>query len=365
MTPRLLRIAIVWLLLLLTAWVLAPYIVEAWWAATLPRAVTPRGSLDAAEKTAIDVFRLASPSVVHVYARTATPAMAPGGAVALQTGSGVVWDVAGDIVTNNHVIAGGVAYRVQLTNGELVPARLIGAAPSYDLAVLRLERPRAPLRPLSIGSSDGLLVGQTVFAIGNPYGLDQTLTSGLISALHRNFPESAQTEITDVIQTDASINPGNSGGPLLDSAGRMIGVNTAILSESGASAGIGFAIPVKTVNRVVPGLIANGTAPAPGIGIVSASPELASQLGLAGVVVLRVLPGTPAAQAGLQPADLQTGTLGDVITAVNGTPVQTVAQLAAQLDAVGIGNVAHLTVERDGQSRTVDVRVADLSGTGR
>jgi S1-C subfamily serine protease len=366
MTPRLLRIAIVWLLLLLTAWVLAPYIVEAWWAATLPRAVTPRGSLDAAEKTAIDVFRLASPSVVHVYARTATPAMAPGGgAVALQTGSGVVWDVAGDIVTNNHVIAGGVAFGVRLTDNEVVPARLIGAAPSYDLAVLRLERPRAPLRPLSIGSSDGLLVGQTVFAIGNPYGLDQTLTSGLISALHRNFPESAQTEITDVIQTDASINPGNSGGPLLDSAGRMIGVNTAILSESGASAGIGFAIPVKTVNRVVPRLIATGTAPAPGIGIVSASPALASQLGLAGVIVLRVVPGTPAAQAGLQAADLQTGTIGDVITAVNGTPVQTVAQLAAQLDAVGIDNVAHLTVERDGQSRTVDVRVADLSGTGR
>ncbi|HJS84195.1 MAG TPA: trypsin-like peptidase domain-containing protein, partial [Acetobacteraceae bacterium] len=221
------------------------------------------------------------------------------------------------------------------------------------------------LRPLPIGSSDNLLVGQTVFAIGNPYGLDQTLTSGLISALHRRLPESARTEIADVIQTDASINPGNSGGPLLDSAGRMIGVNTAILSESGASAGIGFAIPVATVNRVVPRLIATGTAPAPGIGIVSASPALASQLGLAGVIVLRVVPGTPAAQAGLQGADLQTGTIGDVITAVNGTPVRTVAQLSAQLDAVGIGNVAHLTVERDGQSRTVDVRVADMSGAGR
>ena len=141
----------------------------------------------------------------------------------------------------------------------------------------------------------------------------------------------------------------------------MIGVNTAILSESGASAGIGFAIPVNTVNRVVPGLIANGTAPAPGIGIVSASPNLASQLGLAGVIVLRVLPGTPAAQAGLQPTDLQTGTVGDVITAVNGTPVQSVAQFVRQLDAAGIGNVAHLTVERDGQSRTVDVRVGDMS----
>ncbi|MBV8614582.1 MAG: PDZ domain-containing protein, partial [Acetobacteraceae bacterium] len=155
------------------------------------------------------------------------------------------------------------------------------------------------------------------------------------------------------------------GGPLLDSAGRMIGVNTAILSESGASAGIGFAIPVDTVNRVGPGLIATGTAPEPGIGIVSASQNLASQLGLAGVIVLRELPGTPAAQAGLQPTDLQTGTIGDVITAVNGTPVQSVAQFAGQLDAVGIGNIARLTVERDGQSRTVEVRVGDMSRMGR
>jgi S1-C subfamily serine protease len=364
MTPRLLRIAIVWLLVLLTVWVVAPYIVEAWWAATLPRTVTPRGRLDAVEQSAIDVFRQDSPSVVHVYARAAAPAMAPGGEYALQTGSGVIWDVAGDIVTNNHVIAGGTAFGVRLTNGELVPARLIGAAPTYDLAVLRLERSRSPLHPLTIGNSDDLLVGQTVYAIGNPYGLDQTLTSGLISALHRRLPENLRTEIADVIQTDASINPGNSGGPLLDSAGRMIGVNTAILSESGASAGIGFAIPVATVNRVVPRLIATGTAPAPGIGIVSASPALASQLGLAGVIVLRVLRNTPAATAGLQGADLQTGTIGDIITAVNGTPVRTVAELSGQLDAVGIGNVARLTVERDGRSRTVEVRVADLSAAG-
>ncbi len=370
MTPGFLRIAIAWLLVLLTVWVVEPYIVDAWWAATLPRTVTPRSSLGGAERTAIDVFRLASPSVVHVYARAGAPVMEANGEFVLQTGSGVVWDDAGDVVTNNHVILGGTAFGVRLTGGELVRARLIGSAPAYDLAVLRLQRPRAPLRPLPIGSSKGLLVGQSVFAIGNPYGLDQTLTSGLISALHRRLPESTQTEIADVIQTDAPINPGNSGGPLLDSAGHMIGLNTAILSRSGASAGIGFAIPVDTVNRVVPRIISTGSAPTPGIGIVSANPALATQLGLSGVIVLRVVPGTPAARAGLQGVDLSTGAIGDVITAVNGQEVHTVAQLSGRLDAVGIGNEATLTVERDGQTRSVKVSVADvspeaISGTGR
>ncbi len=277
MSNRFLRIAILWFLALVTVWVIEPYAIDLWWAARLPRAVTPRGSLDAAETTAIDIFRTASPSVVHVYARAATPIMSPNGEYVLQTGSGIVWDAAGDIVTNDHVIAGGEVFGVKLTSGELVRARLIGAAPAYDLAVLRLERPRSPLPPLAIGRSGDLLVGQSVFAIGNPYGLDQTLTSGLISALHRRLPESTRTEIADVIQTDAPINPGNSGGPLLDSSGRMIGLNTAILSRSGASAGIGFAIPVDTVNRIVPQLIDKGSVPTPGIGIVSANPALASQ----------------------------------------------------------------------------------------
>jgi 2-alkenal reductase len=370
MTPRLLRIALVWLLVLLTIWVVEPYVVDIWWAATVPRTVTPRGQLDAAEQTAIDIFRTASPSVVHVYARANAPVRAPSGEYVVQTGSGVVWDAAGDIVTNHHVIANGTAFGVRLTSGQLIPARLIGAAPAYDLAVLRVERSRAPLRPLAIGTSAGLLVGQSVFAIGNPYGLDQTLTSGLISALHRRLPESTHTEIADVIQTDAPINPGNSGGPLLDSAGRMIGLNTAILSQSGASAGIGFAIPVDTVNRVVPRIIATGSAPTPGIGIITANPALATQLGLDGVIVLRVVPGTPAARAGLEGVDRVTGAIGDVITAVNGQSVQTVAELSGRLDAAGIGKTARLTVERDGKSRMVEVQVADvsaeaLSGAGR
>ncbi|MEO9190673.1 MAG: trypsin-like peptidase domain-containing protein [Acetobacteraceae bacterium] len=342
MTNRFLRIAIIWLIGLLTVWVVEPYIIDAWWAA-------------------IDIFRVASPSVVHVYARAAAPVMSANGEFVLQTGSGIIWDAAGDVVTNQHVIAGGTVFGVRLTGGELVRARLIGAAPAYDLAVLRLERPRSALRPLAIGESGNLLVGQSVFAIGNPYGLDQTLTSGLISALHRRLPESTRTEITDVIQTDASINPGNSGGPLLDSAGRMIGLNTAILSRSGASAGIGFAIPVDTVNRIVPRLISTGSVPTPGIGIVSANPALATQLGLEGVVVSDVVPGTPAARSGLQGMDPATGTIGDIITAVNGQAVSTVAQLSRQLDGVGIGKTATLTVVRDGRSRSVEVQVADVS----
>ncbi len=362
MSQRLFRLLLVWLLVLLSIWVVEPYIVDAWWAASIPRTVTPRGSLSELEKTTIGIFKLASPSVVHVFARAiGQPMLGANGEVVVQTGSGVVWDVAGDIVTNHHVVAGGTEIGVRLTTGDFVRARVIGVAPGYDLAVLRLERPRAPLHALTVGRSSNLQVGQSVFAIGNPYGLDQTLTSGLISALHRRLPESQQVEIADVIQTDAPINPGNSGGPLLDSAGRMIGLNTAILSESGASAGIGFAIPIDTINRVVPQLIKTGTVPTPGIGIVTASPAASADLGVNGVVVLRVLPGSPAAQAGFQGVDPQTGQVGDIITAVNGQPVSTVAALAADLGTVGIGNKATLTVERDGQSRTVKVPVTDVA----
>ena len=361
MTPRFTKVLTVWLLLLLTAWIFQPEFLAYWAAATTPRPITPRGDLAAFEKTTIAIFRQASPSVVHVYARAGTPAMVRDGEAELQTGSGVVWDDAGDIVTNNHVIAGGSGFGVRLTSGEFVGARLIGTAPRYDLAVLRLERPRAVLHPLMIGASGNLLVGQSVFAIGNPYGLDQTLTSGIVSALHRRLVESSQVEISDLIQTDAPINPGNSGGPLLDSAGRMIGLNTAILSRSGASAGIGFAIPIDTINRVVPRLISTGTVPTPGIGIVSANPAVAAELGVNGLIVLRVLPDSPAAAAGLQGVDQNSGTVGDIITAVNGQSVNTVAALSADLEAVGIGNEATLTVVRNGTQRTVKLKVVDVS----
>lgn len=357
---RLLRFALVWMLVLLTAWVAEPYVVAWWWAASTPRPVTPRGSLSGYEQTTIDVYREASPSVVHVYA-TGQRMMFSSGREVLQTGSGVIWDSAGDIVTNNHVIHGQTEFGVRLASGQLVRARLVGTAPSYDLAVLRIVRSSVPLHPIIIGNSNNLLVGQSVFAIGNPYGLDQTLTNGIVSALHRRLPESAGVEIADVIQTDAPINPGNSGGPLIDSAGRMIGLNTAILSESGASAGIGFAIPVDTVNRIAADIIRTGRAPVPGIGVLTASPAVSAQLGVQGVIIVHVLPGSPAAQAGLQGVNQQTGTVGDIITAVNGRRVNTIADLSAALAQAGIGHSVTLTVENNGQSRSVQVKVADVS----
>jgi 2-alkenal reductase len=203
MTPRLVRIALIWLLALLTIWVLEPYATSFWLAARNPRPVAARGSLSALEQSTIAAFRLASPSVVHVYA-SGQPDLVDGGAV-LQTGSGVVWDSAGDIVTNNHVITGQSEFGVRVPSGALLAARLIGTAPSYDLAVLRLERPRIPLRPIVVGSSRDLLVGQTVLAIGNPYGLDQTLTNGIISALHRRLPESASMSFRRTLRSIPAI----------------------------------------------------------------------------------------------------------------------------------------------------------------
>jgi 2-alkenal reductase len=204
-------------------------------------------------------------------------------------------------------------------------------------------------------------VGQITFAIGSPYGLNRTLTMGVISALDRTLPSGANREIRGVIQTDAAINPGNSGGPLLDSAGRLIGVNTAIVSRSGAFAGIGFAVPVDIVNRVVPQLIKEGRVPRPGIGITALPEELAAQIAVRGVVVAGVVPGSPAAKAGLEGIDEQAGRLGDIITRVNGERVLTVADLATELSEVGIGNEVKLTVIRNGEERTVTVTVTDIA----
>src|SRR5207237_5433041 len=192
-------------------------------------------------------------------------------------------------------------------SGQVIKARVTGTAPNYDIAVLQLDSTRALPPPIAIGTSADLKVGQSVFAIGNPFGLDQSLTTGIISALKRRLPTSAGREISDVIQTDAAINPGNSGGPLLDSAGRVIGVNTAILSPSGTSAGIGFAIPVDIVNRVVPDLIKNGRVPTPGIGIVAASEAVSTRLGIEGVIIVRTAPGSPAERAGIRGVDFSSG----------------------------------------------------------
>jgi 2-alkenal reductase len=231
---------------------------------------------------------------------------------------------------------------------------------------LRFGRVAGGRRAFSLAAHRGwrsadLQVGQEAFAIGNPYGLEQTLTSGIISALHRRLPTATSHEISGVIQTDAPINPGNSGGPLLDSAGRLIGVNSAIISGSGASAGIGFAIPVDVVNRIAGQLIRDGRVPVPGIGIVAASEGEATRLGIDGIIIVRTLPQSPAAKAGLEGAANDAGVVQDVITVANGQPVHSMSDLADILEEVGVGKTVKRTVARDGQSRSVDVPVADIS----
>lgn len=363
MPDRLARVVVLWVLLLATAWVAEPYITAIWVAERGPRTISPHGDLTQIEQTTIRIFNTVSPSVVHVYAqaRSLNSIFGEDEETLVQSGSGSVWDAAGHVITNYHVIRGMNAIGARLTSGEFVKANIVGVAPNYDLAVLQLERPRSVLPPIAIGRSDNLQVGQAAFAIGNPYGLEQTLTTGVVSALHRRLPTATEHEVGGVIQTDAPINPGNSGGPLLDSSGRMIGLNSAIISGSGASAGIGFAIPVDVVARVARQLIHEGHVPVPGIGIVAASQSEATRLGVDGVIVVRTLPDSPAAKAGLEGAAKAGGIVEDVITAVDRQAVHSMPDLARIVETAGIGNNVALTVTRNGQSRTVNVTVTDVS----
>ena len=325
-----------------------------------PRAVTPRGPLAASEQGVVRLFETASPSVAYINTERLEPTSFFTVGVAKNAGSGFVWDAAGHIVTNYHVVEDARTVQVQLDAGKTYAARVVGVAPDYDLAVVKLAEIPRGLKPIPVGTSSDLRIGQSVYAIGNPFGLTRTLTSGLVSALDRHLPTSDIREIAGAIQTDAAINPGNSGGPLLDSAGRLVGVTTAIRSPSGGSTGVGLAIPVDMVNRIVPQLIAHGRAQHPSIGIVPVPPDLVARAGITGVVIASVPRGTPAAAAGLQPLDRRSGSLGDVILAVNGRPTETLPTLAAELDRVGVGNAAELTVMREGKERRVRVNVIDL-----
>ena len=366
MQSRFTSFALLGVLALLGAFVAEPYVARYLLAAETPRTVAARGELAGGETSTIELFRRVSPSVVHVFSQPSGRGYTePGGDEERggggQSGSGFVWDAAGHVVTNHHVVQGARRLSARLASGEIVSAEIVGSAPANDLAVLRLGRVATPPPAVAVGESGGLQVGQTVYAIGSPFGLDQTLTTGIVSALHRRIPTEGNREISDVIQTDAAINPGNSGGPLLDSAGRLIGVNTAIYSPSGASAGIGVAIPVDVVNRVVPELIRTGRVPQPGIGIVAGNEATTSRLGIRGVVIVRTVPGSPAERAGLRGVDPPTGEVGDVIVAANGRPVRRLTDLTGTLEQAGVGKPAELQVERDGRARTVRVEVADVS----
>jgi S1-C subfamily serine protease len=325
-----------------------------------PAPVVAQGRLSDWEKSVTELFRAAAPSVAYITTEGRRFDPLAGVETARGAGSGFVWDTAGHIVTNFHVIEDADTVYVQLDVGDPIPASVIGGSPDYDIAVVRLQEVPKGLRPLPIGDSKSLQVGQSTFAIGNPFGLTRTLTTGIVSALERRLPTSRGREVRGVIQTDAAINPGNSGGPLLDSSGRLIGVNSAIYSESGTSAGIGFAIPVDLVKRVVPQIIKTGRAPRPGIGIAAADERIASQLGIQGVMVLGVARGSPAQRAGIRPWDLQRRREGDVIVAVDGKPVNTLSDFAEMLDDIGIGKEITLTVRRGDQEREVKTRTIDL-----
>ena len=327
------------------------------------RPIAPRGDLAEFEKTSIAVFRSSAPSVAYISTIRQQRDIFGGSTVSSGAGSGFVWDKAGHLLTNSHVVSGAHQVFVRFGTARPVIARVIGVAAEFDLAVLRIEVPLTGLIPLPVGASSELVVGQQVYAIGSPFGLDKTLTTGVISALDRTLPSATGQEISGVIQTDAAINPGNSGGPLLDSAGRVIGVNTAIASTTGSYSGIGLAVPIDTVNRVVPQLLARGTVARPGIGISAASQEIASQLGQEGVVVIDVGRGGAAEAAGIAGADLERGVLGDVITSVNGKKVASVSDLSQRLQEIGVGGIAKLTVSRDGIERSVSVVVQDLNAS--
>jgi S1-C subfamily serine protease len=343
-------------------------------ASAQPRTVTPAGNLAEDEKATIALYRKVSPSVVHIETlllERSSPFSFNVQQVPEGTGSGFVWDKQGHIVTNFHVIKqqnqDTPAPRIQVTLVDRTGtinrrATVRGYSQDKDLAVLQItDVPGDVLVPVDVGSSADLQVGQKAFAIGNPFGLDHTLTTGIISALNRTIGSTNDRPIKGVVQTDAAINPGNSGGPLLDSSARLIGVTTAIYSRSGEFAGIGFAIPVDEVNRVVPQLIAHQRIVRPGLGIVPASDKQARQARVSnGVLVLSVLPDGPAAKAGIQGTRYdQDGdlVLGDIITAIDDKPVQKQSDLFDALGEHNVGDTVKVKILRQGQGQTVDVKL--------
>ncbi|MEK6334856.1 MAG: trypsin-like peptidase domain-containing protein [Acidobacteriota bacterium] len=339
---------------------------------TEPPAITdPSTATD--EQNNIEVYKAAAPGVVYIQSTTMVrdffgmfqrPAEG--------TGSGSIIDDQGNILTNYHVIANAEKLTVSFGSGKTYPAKVVGRDPDTDLAVIKMiETPKEAMTIVPMGDSDKLVVGQKVLAIGNPFGLDRTLTTGVISGLQRPIRAQNQRQIEGAIQTDASINPGNSGGPLLDSHGRMIGINSQIESPSGASAGVGFAIPINIAKRIVPELIKNGEVRRPKLGVnVRAVESLSNQVQLpvsSGALIINVLPNSGAARAGLR-GIVQTEDgeveIGDIIVGVDGQKVANNDDLYRALDKHQVGDTVNVDIYRDGRQMTVPVKLIDIPATG-
>lgn len=330
------------------------------------REAAPRGPLDSDEQHTIGVFERVAPSVVYINTRQTVRrqfGFFMGTDVVEGTGSGFIWDEQGHIITNYHVAGEAADSEVVLSDGSVWPAKPIGGSADQDVFILKIEAPAEKLRPIPLGTSADLRVGQRVLAIGNPFGLDQTLTTGVISALGRSIPTVSGKQLSGVVQTDAAINPGNSGGPLLDSAGRLIGVNTAIRSPSGASAGIGFAVPVDIVNEVISDLLTAGP-PRASMGFVRADPGRERAFGLTrGVMIGEIQPGTGADEAGLRGLRIVQDRYrryqipGDIIVAVEDTPINNFLDLRRLLRSYNPGDIVAVTVVRDGEEARVPVRL--------
>ena len=327
--------------------------------------IVPRGALGPDEEAVVVLFERTSPAVVYITTLDQRVDFFSGlmQEIPRGTGTGFVWDLNGHIVTNLHVLQNATRAQVVLSDQSTHEAAFVGSSPQHDLAVLRIDPPTG-LQQVLIGESDSLRVGQSVFAIGNPFGLSATLSSGIVSALDRRIQSVNGAQIENVIQIDATINPGNSGGPLLDSAGRLIGVNTAIASRTGESAGIGFAIPIDTVRRVVPKLIADGRYVPPRLGIEGwpqrISAAIVRRLGTRGILVRRVEPASGAAEAGILGSQLQGNSLvpGDLIQAIDGESVGNPEELRTVLDRYQAGETVTVTLWRQGRTREVLVRLS-------
>lgn len=328
-----------------------------------PQTIIPRGELASDERSTIELFEKAGVSVVYITTRdrrvnfwTMSVVEVPRG-----SGSGFVWDRDGHIVTNYHVIQGAESAEILFSDHSAYSAKLVGASPDHDLALLKVKAPTEILVPLPLGTSHDLQVGQKAFAIGSPFGLDKTLTTGVVSALGRTIEAGSGRTIEGVIQTDAAINPGNSGGPLLDSAGRLVGVNTAIYSPSGAYAGVGFAIPVDTVRRVVPHLITHGRYIRPRLGVYindQIGRQITAQVGVEGVPVLDLSPGSNAEKVGLRPTIIgRRGgvVVGDIIVQVGNRKVRDVNDLLNALERYQPGDAVELAVLRKRETLKISV----------